>query len=106
VRFSPDGETLASASDDTSIILWKDKGVRSSSFGSAAPHGEGTWSPLGVLRGHCADVYDISWSPDGQVSVKRPIRNSCTGEATMACYSMRPVGAGPAQHITYCKARN
>jgi len=67
VRFSPDGETLASASDDTSIILWKDKGVRPSSFGSSAPQGDGTWGVMGILRGHCADVYDLSWSPDGQV---------------------------------------
>lgn len=95
MRFSPDGETLASASDDTSIILWKDKGVRSSSFGSSAPQGDGTWGPLGVLRGHCADVYDLSWSPDGQVSASRPARIGTFALGKRAWYPKRPAGAGP-----------
>lgn len=27
---------------------------------------QAVWAASGALRGHCADVYDICWSPDGQ----------------------------------------
>ena len=60
VRFNPTGDTLASASDDTMITLWKDKDNKGDGSGC-------NWGPVSILRGHCADVYDLCWSPDGQV---------------------------------------
>jgi len=54
VRFSPDGTRLASAGDD-SVILVRTR--RSS----------GNWTEwsLNWLRGHVLDVCDLCWSPDG-----------------------------------------
>ncbi|KAG2522394.1 hypothetical protein BBO99_00006268 [Phytophthora kernoviae] len=64
VRFSPNGAYLASASDDTSIILWtKPK--------TAGP--EWRWDQISSLSdvartilacGHKGDITDLSWSPD------------------------------------------
>lgn len=50
IAWSPDGFTLASASDDQTIRLWNTK----------------TGSLDRILTGHNATVYCIAWSPDGK----------------------------------------
>ena len=49
VSFSPDGQTLASASEDKTVKLWSYDGHL-----------------LRTLKGHSAAVYGVSFSPDGQ----------------------------------------
>ena len=49
VRFSPDGQTLASASADGTVRLWQRDGT-----------------PITTLEGHTSAVFDVRFSPDGQ----------------------------------------
>ncbi|NEU75090.1 hypothetical protein PI95_021660 [Hassallia byssoidea VB512170] len=50
VKFSPDGQTIASASDDQTVYLWRR---------------DGKW--LRTLSGHQGTVRDVSFSPDGKM---------------------------------------
>jgi len=49
VSWSPDGQTLAMGSDDTTVKLWNKQGKL-----------------LQTLKGHQDSVWSVSWSPDGQ----------------------------------------
>ena len=51
VAFSPDGETLATGSDDDTICLWNPR----------------TGEQIARLAGHTKHVYSVAFSPDGGV---------------------------------------
>ncbi|GFR49751.1 hypothetical protein Agub_g11909, partial [Astrephomene gubernaculifera] len=96
VRFSPTGELLASAGDKGEVLLW-----RFTAFAPGAPQprlgnleGEvagasslpccpgsstpsGMWRQVGSLRGHCDDVLDLAWAPDGSALLSGGIENNC-----------------------------
>ncbi|XP_030851188.1 chromatin assembly factor 1 subunit B isoform X1 [Strongylocentrotus purpuratus] len=78
VRFSPDGETLASGADDGLVILWKlqEIGYVAAVFGKEDEDCKETWATLKTLRGHLEDVYDISWSSDGSRMISGSVDNS------------------------------
>ena len=66
VRFCPQGVTLASAGDDATIFLYRERAAKQA-FGEPAPKaGAMQWAAVCALRGHCDDVYDLCWSPRGE----------------------------------------
>jgi WD40 repeat protein/nucleoside phosphorylase len=66
VAFSPDGQTLASASDDQAITLW--------SLDSA--------QKTRALRGHSSYVFGVAFKPDGKMLA------SASADKTVALWSM------------------
>ncbi|XP_023271584.1 chromatin assembly factor 1 subunit B [Seriola lalandi dorsalis] len=82
VRFSPNGELLASGGDDAAILLWK---LNDSKEPEQAPVfqededaqlNKESWSVVKTLRGHIEDVYDISWTRDGNFMVSGSVDNT------------------------------
>ena len=83
VRFSPNGECLASAGDDAKVLIWHRNTSTADTSDSSA---ETAWSwgkssserevQYKMLRGHLDDVYDLQWSPDGRFLVSGSIDNT------------------------------
>lgn len=82
VRFSPNGELLASGGDDAAILLWK---LNDSKEPEQAPVfqededaqlNKESWSVVKTLRGHIEDVYDICWTQDGNFMVSGSVDNT------------------------------
>ncbi|KAI9320969.1 WD40-repeat-containing domain protein [Dichotomocladium elegans] len=77
VRFSPSGEYLASAGDDSCIILWKRSATAESAFGrDYAEFEKETWSVVQMFHGHNKEIYDLAWSPCGQYFITASIDNT------------------------------
>lgn len=80
VRFSPDGEIMASAGDDAFIILWKMNDSLATPAGNIFQEDEEdnkeSWYLHKVLRGHLEDIYDLCWSADGRHIISGSVDNS------------------------------
>ncbi|XP_043474065.1 chromatin assembly factor 1 subunit B [Leptopilina heterotoma] len=77
VRFSPSGEILASADDESIIILWKQKEESElSSFLGEENSNKEQWTSWKVLKGHLEDIYDLCWSPDSSSLVSGSVDNT------------------------------
>lgn len=78
VRFSPKGEFLVSGDDDGDMFVWKlkereemiDPPKDDENFNKE------DWYPIKSLRGHLDDIYDISWSKDGNFLVSSSMDNT------------------------------
>ncbi|XP_073701203.1 chromatin assembly factor 1 subunit B [Garra rufa] len=82
VRFSPTAEVLASGGDDAAILLWKLNDNKELEQTPAFQEGEDdqlnkeSWNVIKTLRGHIEDVYDISWTSDGNFMVSGSVDNT------------------------------
>jgi chromatin assembly factor 1 subunit B len=64
VRWSQNGEILASSGDDGMIILWRISTDNTNNNNFEEENGDETWIAFSILR--CpSDVYDLNWSPCG-----------------------------------------
>ncbi|XP_014391123.1 PREDICTED: chromatin assembly factor 1 subunit B [Myotis brandtii] len=81
VRFSPNGEILASGGDDAVILLWKvndSKEPEQVAFQDEdeAELNKENWTVVKTLRGHLEDVYDICWATDGNLMASASVDNT------------------------------
>ncbi|XP_071004707.1 chromatin assembly factor 1 subunit B-like [Oncorhynchus clarkii lewisi] len=82
VRFCPNSELLASGGDDSAILLWKLNDNKEPEQASSFQEEEDSqlnkesWSVVKTLRGHIEDVYDISWTRDGNFMVSGSVDNT------------------------------
>merc|ERR550519_22103 len=66
VRWSPDGQLLASGDDESIIIIWKmkeGKGSGGTLFDDGAENNAENWTVYQMIRSHLDDIYDLAWSP-------------------------------------------
>ncbi|KAF9460394.1 WD40-repeat-containing domain protein [Collybia nuda] len=72
VRFSPNGEFIASAGDDGMVIIWAPStSPQASTYGSDLSqedlqHEKEYWKPRITFRCTTMQVYDLAWSPTGE----------------------------------------
>jgi len=76
-RFSPSGLYIASAGDDTNVIIWKPTDVKQVTFGNGnADYEKESWVAHAILRGHTKEIYDLAWSPCGRYFITGAIDNT------------------------------
>jgi len=66
VRWSPDGQLLASGDDESIIIIWKmkeGKGSGGNLFDDGSENNTENWTVYQMIRSHLDDIYDLAWSP-------------------------------------------
>ncbi|KAL1412665.1 Chromatin assembly factor 1 subunit [Vanrija albida] len=80
VRFSPNGQLLASAGDDGNVILWVLSDRPISNFGEAAEDAPDKehWRPQKMLQVTNKHVYDLAWSPDSEFFIAGSTDNTAT----------------------------
>lgn len=76
VRFSNNGELLASGDDDANVIIWKQVDKDPGDVFDDAIENKEHWVAQKVLRGHIDDVCDICWSPDNAWLLSGSVDNS------------------------------
>ncbi|KAF9515952.1 hypothetical protein BS47DRAFT_1341543 [Hydnum rufescens UP504] len=64
VRFSPNGEFIASAGDDGMIAIWSPSDRPAVSYGN--DYEKEHWRMRIVLKCTSREVYDLAWSPNGE----------------------------------------
>ncbi|QRV84789.1 WD repeat-containing protein [Ceratobasidium sp. AG-Ba] len=112
VRFSPNGELIASAGDDGMLAIWSPTDRPVHNFGDSAEeqqYEKEHWRARVVVRATTREVYDLAWSPNGEYIVTGR-RQHCTGPqldrrhrrpGNHRTRTLRPRrGLGPAQRVS------
>ena len=77
VRWSSNGQMLASGADDKLVMIWKKSPGTSGSFGSiGVTKNVENWRCSATLRGHAGDVLDLAWSPQDRWLASCSVDNS------------------------------
>ncbi|XP_054739981.1 chromatin assembly factor 1 subunit B [Anastrepha obliqua] len=78
VKWSPNGELLASGDDESVVFIWKQKGELEplNILDNTNEQDKEVWIVLKVLRGHMEDIYDLSWAPNSQFLVSGSVDNT------------------------------
>ncbi|XP_037935794.1 protein HIRA homolog [Teleopsis dalmanni] len=77
VRWSQNGQLLASGSDDKLVMIWRRSMGSSGGFDSGGMHKNvETWKCAFTLRGHSGDVLDLAWSPHDRWLASCSVDNS------------------------------
>lgn len=66
VRFNPNGELLATAGDDGSVMVWQRSDTLIKEFGQEDDDRQESWTTTLVCRSNNSEIYDIAWSPDSK----------------------------------------
>ncbi|KXJ83040.1 hypothetical protein RP20_CCG009652 [Aedes albopictus] len=78
VRWSPNGELLASGDDESVIFIWKQKSDTEvvNILDTTNDQDKEIWLTMKILRGHMEDVYDLSWSPNSMFLISGSVDNT------------------------------
>uniref|UniRef100_A0A6P4F9Y9 Chromatin assembly factor 1 subunit B n=1 Tax=Drosophila rhopaloa TaxID=1041015 RepID=A0A6P4F9Y9_DRORH len=80
VRWSPNGELLASGDDESVVFIWKQKAdhevINIVDADGCSEQDKEVWMTLKVLRGHREDIYDLSWAPNSLFLVTGSVDNT------------------------------
>ncbi|CAD7013562.1 unnamed protein product [Ceratitis capitata] len=78
VKWSPNGELLASGDDESVVFIWKQKSEQEplNILDNTNEQDKEVWIVLKVLRGHMEDIYDLSWAPNSQFLVSGSVDNT------------------------------
>lgn len=80
VRWSPNGEYLASCDDESVIIIWRKKpdseGTNIFDRDDGSESDKEIWLSYKTLRGHMEDVYDLSFSSDSNYIISGSVDNT------------------------------
>ena len=77
VRWSMNGQMLASGADDKLVMIWKRFSGSGANFGSIGmTKNIENWKCTSTLRGHNGDVLDLAWSPQDRWLASCSIDNS------------------------------
>jgi protein HIRA/HIR1 len=77
VRWSSNGQMLASGADDKLLMIWKKVPGPSGSFGSSGmTKNVENWRCSATLRGHGGDVLDVAWSPQDRWLASSSVDNT------------------------------
>ncbi|KAH7100946.1 WD40 repeat-like protein [Auriculariales sp. MPI-PUGE-AT-0066] len=68
VRFSPNGDEIASAGDDGIVVIWRpsDRG-QGGNLGDSDEYAKEHWrARISIVASRSSEIYDLAWSPTGE----------------------------------------